>query len=369
MASDPLTVLVLGTGRMAHRHAQALAKIRAAPEVIDGETARLRFGIYGRNKDKLRTLFDETSADFCNDHLDGSIGRFDVDVVDNCLVNRLHFEPLMLAIEEGKHVFTDKPLGATLDESVRLRDAAQAAGVTHGIIQNMRFQAGPAAAKRVLESGELGRVFHARVVFGYFVPRRVTNRPAWFFKRTEAAGGVVHDMMSHFYDLLAWLIGPISSTHALTFDGLAEREDPESGPFTSDVEESCAVNLRFADGAIGQVFASWVRRKHEDVPTIEIDCAQGGLLITANRCRVQRGDGPLFSYDPAAEQPDVLAGWQEIETTPLDPFETQLRTFVRSIVGGAPYSPDWNEAVRTHRWVDAAYESNESGREVAIEDR
>ena len=213
MASDPLTVLVLGTGRMAHRHAQALAKIRAAPDVIDGVTTPLRFGIYGRDKEKLRTLFDETSADFCNDHLDGSIGRFDVDVVDNCLVNRLHFEPLMHAIEEGKHVFTDKPLGGTLDDSVRLRDAAQAAGVTHGIIQNMRFQAGPAAAKQVLESGELGRVFHARVVFGYFVPRRVTNRPAWFFKRAEAEGGVVHDMMSHFYDLLG-VVDRTDSQHA-----------------------------------------------------------------------------------------------------------------------------------------------------------
>ena len=367
MTHDPVTFLVLGTGRMAHRHAGALAKIRAEPEVVKGTAVPIILGIYGRNIDRLKTMADVFSADFMSDHLEGSIDRFDVDVVDNCLVNRLHYKPLMQAVAAGKHVFTDKPLGATLPESEKLAAAALKAGVRHGIIQNMRFQGGPQAAKKLLDTGDLGPVFHARVVFGYNVPALVTNRPPWFFKQEESAGGVVHAMMAHFYALLGWMIGPITSTHCLTFDGIIEREDPDHGPFRSDVEESCAVNLRFENGAIGQVFSSWVRRRHEDIPTIEIDCANGGLLVTANRCWVQRGDGPLFHYDPAAEQDDPLDGWEPVETTPTDPFEVQLRTFVRSVVTGDSYSPDWSEAVRTHRWVEAAYESNESGHETRIE--
>ncbi len=367
MAADPITFLVLGTGRMAHRHAAALAKIRAAPERVDGEPVPVILGVYGRTPARLREMFEEHGADFTSDHLEGSIARYDVDVVDNCLVNRLHHGPLMQAVAAGKHVFTDKPLGATLAESEDLCAAVLASGARHGIVQNMRFQGGPQAAKAILASGELGRVFHARVVFGYYVPARVTNRPPWFFKHEEAAGGVVHDMMAHFYDLLEWLIGPAASTHCLTFDGIAEREDPASGPFRSEVEESCSVNLRFQNGAIGQVFSSWVRRRHEDVPTISIDCEDGGLLITANRCWVQRGGGPLFFYDPAAEQGDPMDGWTPVPTTPRDPFEVQLRAFVRCAATGADYSPDWTEAVRTHRWVEAAYESAASGREVSID--
>ncbi len=367
MAIHPVTFLVLGTGRMANRHAGALNRIRAEPEVEDGAPIPIILGIYGRNLDRLKEMSASYEADFMSDHLEGSIGRFDVDIVDNCLVNRLHHKPLMQAIADGKHVFTDKPLGATLPESEELAAAAVKAGVRHGIIQNMRFQGGPQAAKQLLESGELGRIFHARIIFGYNVPALVTNRPSWFFKRAESAGGVVHDMMAHFYDLLGWLIGPISSTHCLTFDGIAHRHDPQHGPFTSDVEESCAVNLRFANGAIGQVFSSWVRRRHEDIPTIEIDCANGGLLVTANRCWVQHGDGPLFHYDPAAEQGNPLDGWEEVPTMMADPFEVQLRAFVRSVVSGGDYSPDWCDAVRTHRWVEAAYESARSGREASIE--
>jgi len=364
MAREPITFLVLGTGRMAHRHARALAAIQRDPVVVDGQPLPLRFGVYGRSPDKAAALVRDTQADFATDHLEGAIGRYDVDVVDNCLVNRLHYAPLMRAIDQGKHVFNDKPLGVTLDESVRLRDAAVRAGVRHGMIQNMRFQAGPAAAKAALDAGELGRVFHARVVFGYFVPSLVTNRPAWFFRPAEAGGGVVHDMLAHFFDLLGWLIGPIERVHCLTFQGFAEREDPAGGTFASVADDSCAVNVRFAGGAIGQVFSSWIRRKHEDIPTIEIDAERGGLLVTANRAWVQRGDGPLFSYDPAAEQADVMAGWTPLPVTPADPFEVQLRDFVRAIHAGAAYRPDWNDAVRTHRLIEAAYESARTGREV-----
>ena len=89
--------------------------------------------------------------------------------------------------------------------------------------------------------------------------------------------------------------------------------------------------------------------------------------MTANRCWVQHGDGPLFHYNPADEQGNPLDGWDEVPTKMDDPFEVQLRAFVRSVVSGSDYSPDWCDAVRTHRWVEAAYESAHSGREVSIE--
>ena len=73
----------------------------------------------------------------------------DVSVVDNCLSNNLHFGPLMRAIEAGKHVFSEKPLTIELGEAVQLLAAARAAGVQHGVIQNMRFNTGPATRARV----------------------------------------------------------------------------------------------------------------------------------------------------------------------------------------------------------------------------
>ena len=67
---------------MAHRHAAALAKIRAQPEVIDGDAISVRLGVYGRTPERLREVFHAYGANFSSDHLEGSIARFDVDVVD-----------------------------------------------------------------------------------------------------------------------------------------------------------------------------------------------------------------------------------------------------------------------------------------------
>ena len=47
------------------------------------------------------------------------------------------------------------------------------------------------------------------------VPRTVLNRPTWFYKKDEAGGGVVEDMMAHFFDLLRTLVGPIEAVYAV----------------------------------------------------------------------------------------------------------------------------------------------------------
>ena len=66
----------------------------------------------------------------------------------------------------------------------------------------------------MLEGGLVGRIFSANVLFGYMVPQTVLNRPTWFYKKEEAGGGIVEDMMAHFFDLLRTLVGPIEAVYA-----------------------------------------------------------------------------------------------------------------------------------------------------------
>ena len=238
-----------------------------------------------------------------------------LDVVDNCLVNSLHYEPLLAAIHAGKHVFSDKPLTIAVSEAEHLLAEAERAGVAHGIVQNMRFQGGPTVARELLAAGELGRIFHARVTWGYMVPKRVTNRPTWFFKQELAGGGIVHDMMGHFFDLLRHLLepscGPIASVYCATDRGFDEREEPDGTPFPVAVEDTCSVVLRFRSGAIGDVFASWIRRKHEEVPFVEIDGEAGSVAFSFNDLRFQSQERtPSFTYDPTRVQAAFGEGWE-----------------------------------------------------------
>jgi len=292
-------------------------------------------------------------------------------VVDNCLSNHLHYEPLMRAIGSAKHVFSEKPLTIELDEAVRLLQAAETAGVQHGVIQNMRFNPGPRRARGLIEQGLLGRVFSANVLFGYMVPRTVLNRPTWFYKKDEAGGGIVEDMMAHFFDLLRTLIGPIAAVYAVPGTAWRERREPDGTPFSVDVEDLASVSIRFANGAVGNCFASWVRRKHEEVPTFQIDGEDGSLYFTLNRLWSQtQADTPLFRYDARAVQTDTIADWHSVEVERGDPFELQLQLFLEGVAAGrpAPGLPTWDDAVTNQRLIQAAYLSVAERREVAPEE-
>src|SRR4029077_18207798 len=218
-------------GRMASIHLAALAELRDRGLSVDGKAVHVEPAVYGRDPAKVRAVAEQYGLRRTSTSLNELIDASDVDVIDNCLVNAEHYTPLMRAIDSEKHVFTEKPLTIELHDAERLLEAARSAGVQHGVIQNMRFNPGPRKASELLKAGLVGRVFSADVLFGYMVPQTVLNRPTWFYKKEEAGGGVIEDMMAHFFDLLRYLIGPIRAVSATGSIAWAERREPDGTPF------------------------------------------------------------------------------------------------------------------------------------------
>jgi predicted dehydrogenase len=235
----------------------------------------------------------------------------------------------------------------------------------------MRFNAGPRRARRLIEQGLVGRVFSANVLFGYMVPQTVLNRPTWFYKKEEAGGGIVEDMMAHFFDLLRTLVGPIEAIHAVPGTAWQQRREPDGTPFDVKVEDLSSVSIRFTNGAVGNCFASWVRRKHEEVPAFQIDGEDGSLYFSLNRVWSQsHSQTPLFRYDARAIQTDSLEDWESVQVEPRDPFELQLQLFLEGVAAGRPTPglPTWEDAVINQRLIQAAYRSVAERREVRPEE-
>ena len=366
-ASDSLSVAVLGTGRMAAIHLAALADLRDRGLHIDGRRVRVEPAVYGRDPAKVQALAGRYGVRRTSTRLEELLEAPDVQVVDNCLVNAEHFGPLMRAIQAGKHVFTEKPLTIELGEAERLLDAARSAGVQHGVIQNMRFNPGPRKARQLIEQGLVGRIFSADVLFGYMVPQTVVNRPTWFYKKDEAGGGIIEDMMAHFFDLLRYLVGPIKAVSATGTIAWTERREPDGTPFPVEVEDMASVTIRFENGALGNCFASWVRRKHEEVPEFQIDGEDGSLLFSFNKLRAQtQAETPMFTFDARKVQTESVEDWREMDVELRDPFGLQLEQFLAGIVRGQPTTPDWADAVTNQRLIKAAYTSMAERREVEL---
>ena len=364
---DSLTVAVLGTGRMAGIHLAALAELRERGLSVDGRTVRVEPAVYGRDPAKVRAVAEQHGIRRTSTRLDELIDAPDVDVIDNCLVNAEHFAPLMRAINSEKHVFTEKPLTIELHEAERLLQAARSTGVHHGVIQNMRFNPGPRKAKALLDQGLVGRIFSTDVLFGYMVPQTVLNRPTWFYKKAEAGGGVVEDMMAHFFDLLRHLVGPIEAVSATGSIAWPQRREPDGTPFPVEVEDLASVTIRFENGAVGNCFASWVRRKHEEVPEFQIDGEDGSLLFSFNKLRVQtQPETPLFTFDARKVQTESVDDWRQVDLELRDPFGLQIEQFLAGIVRGQSTAPDWSDAVTNQRLIKAAYRSMAERREVRL---
>jgi predicted dehydrogenase len=214
-------------------------------------------------------------------------------------------------------------------------------------------------------------VFSANVLFGYMVPRTVLNRPTWFYKKDESGGGIVEDMMAHFFDLLRTLVGPIEAVYALPGIAWPTRREPDGTPFVVEVEDLASVSIRFQNAAVGNCFASWVRRKHEEVPTFQIDGEDGSLYFSLNRLwSLGQSETPLFRYDARAVQTDSIDDWQSVEVEARDPFELQLQLFLEGVAAGRPTAglPTWEDAVINQRLIQAAYRSVAERREVSPEE-
>lgn len=90
------------------------------------------------------------------------IERDDIDIVDIATPGNTHVEIAVAAAKAGKNVLCEKPLGNTAGEALTMLDAVRDAGVHHGIFFNYRAVPAIALAKKLVDDGLIGKVYHWR---------------------------------------------------------------------------------------------------------------------------------------------------------------------------------------------------------------
>ncbi|MDH7607600.1 MAG: Gfo/Idh/MocA family oxidoreductase [Candidatus Bathyarchaeota archaeon] len=141
----------------------------------------------------------------------------DLDAVIISLPTHLHAECAINAIEEGKHVFLEKPLARNPEEGKEIISAVKKYDVKFMVGYPLRCSHEFVNLKRQLESGVLGEIQSAYAVdigAGPFfhraegtVPRPV---PEWWLNRKFTGGGALMDLGCHMINLLRWYLGEVS---------------------------------------------------------------------------------------------------------------------------------------------------------------
>lgn len=163
-----------------------------------------------------------------------------VDAVAICLPHHLHAPAFIDALEAGKHVICEKPMGVNRDQLTAMKEAAIRArgkGVLSGGIFQHRFSPLVEETARVLDRGELGELTGAELNFLCTRDKKYYRQDPWRGKWETEGGGLLINQAIHTMDLLIQLIGMPRVVEASLF---REKLD------CIEVEDRCDALFRYA---------------------------------------------------------------------------------------------------------------------------
>ena len=242
------------TGRMGYRQhlLRSLLAIRdqGGVRMADGTSLIPEPVLVGRNSERLRAIAARHGLDRWTTSLDEVLSDPGIDVYFDTQVTSARVASLMRAIEAGKHVYTEKPVAESLDEALALARAAQARGITSGVVQDKLFLPGVIKLRRLVGSGFFGRILSVRLEFGYWVfegDGPAAQRPSWNYRK-EDGGGIVLDMFPHWQYVLEVLLGPITSVYARNTTHLPRRWDESGQPYPVTADDAAYAVLELPQG-------------------------------------------------------------------------------------------------------------------------
>ena len=199
--------------------------------------------------------------------LDQMLLRDDIEAVVVATPTNSHAAVIKAAAAAGKHIFTEKPLALTIEGCDEAIAAVEASALKMHVGFMRRFDAAHAAAKEKIETGAIGRPVLFKAV------GRDSWRPTVEYARRENSGGLMMDMGIHDFDAARWLMGSEVVRVYSEGDCLLYPELREAGDI-----DNAVVNLRFANGAIGDVEISRSGLYGYDIRT-EVVGTEGSLMI------------------------------------------------------------------------------------------
>ena len=255
MGSDAVGVGVIGYGWISRAHAHALHTLNH----IDPLPKRVRLvAMAGPRAEPLERAARELGFERWTTSWEELLDDPEVDVVANLLALEGHAEPSIAALERGKPVLCEKPLGVDSAQARTMRDAAAAAGVANAVGFNYRYVPAVALAKQVLDEERLGELRHYRAL--YLQDYQNTGDQ----KRSSGGAGAVLDY-SHLVDMLRFLVGEPSTVAAST------------SSFLTDVDDAYVALFEFAHGLVAALEASRVATGWKGRHRIEVNGSRGSL--------------------------------------------------------------------------------------------
>lgn len=277
-----MKVAVLGLGSIGRRHARCF-RAAGATSIIGMDPT----------PERRAQFIEEIGAEAVASEDEALAVRPDLVVVAS--PNAFHVKQARLAAEAGCALFVEKPLGVALKDAEELADLVRARGVYLHMGSNWKFHPAFKLMKSLIADGAVGRLTGGQAIAGQWLPdwHPYEDYRQMYCARAALGGGAIFD--THEIDYLTWLVGPVEQAVGLK---------AQTGVLEIETEDTAAVILRFAGGALVTLLTDYVQRTPRrryllagDGGTIEWDFHVGEVTV----CR----PGQRFSERHRAHLDDI----------------------------------------------------------------
>jgi predicted dehydrogenase len=302
----------------------------------------------------------------------------DVDLVDICTPNNLHAEVAIAAAEAGKAILCEKPLAMNLKQALAMVKAVKKAKVFNAVSFNYRRVPAVALARKLIEEGRLGRIFHVRAAYlqDWIID---PNFPlVWRLNKNISGSGAHGDLNAHIIDMARFLVGEMTEVVGDAKIFIKERPLPQAAVGLSGkasagkkgkvtVDDAVTFLARFANGAIGTFEATRFAQGHKNGNRIEVNGDKGSLYFHFEDMN------ELQFFDNT--DPKHLQGWRTILATEgvhpyisawwpaghiigyENTFVNQAADVLTELAQKKKHMPDFEDAAKTQAVLDAVLDS------------
>lgn len=363
--SKKLRVGIIGTGWIADAHMASYKKmpdveIVAGADLIPGK-AEAFFKKHGIENVKCYPSHKEL------------IDNEKLDAVSVCTYNCQHAEPTIYALNHGVNVLLEKPFTVTTEEAIEVIKAEKKSGKVLSIGFQPRFDANMKMIKKIVESGELGKIYYIQTGGGR---RRGIPTPfgTSFIEKDKGGIGALGDIGCYSLDMVLNAIGypkPLTvSGYKSDFFGKNPKTYTEEGRPAEyadifGVDDFAAAFVRLDGGIILDFRIAWAMNINTPGDTIILG-TEGGLRIPSTDCWNGTTGGPMTIYKNVAGQQTETVIPLVHDNNPLNLFDRKIRSFLDAVKTGGKAPVPSSQILYNQAIIDGIAKSYAAGKEVEL---
>ena len=363
--SKKLRVGIIGTGWIADAHMASYKKmpdveIVAGADLIPGK-AEAFFKKHGIENVKCYPSHKEL------------IDNEKLDAVSVCTYNCQHAEPTIYALNHGVNVLLEKPFTVTTEEAIKVIKAEKKSGKVLSIGFQPRFDANMKMIKKIVESGELGKIYYIQTGGGR---RRGIPTPfgTSFIEKDKGGIGALGDIGCYSLDMVLNAIGypkPLTvSGYKSDFFGKNPKTYTEDGRPAEyadifGVDDFAAAFVRLDGGIILDFRIAWAMNINTPGDTIILG-TEGGLRIPTTDCWNGTTGGPMTIYKNVAGQQTETVIPLVHDNNPLNLFDRKIRSFLDAVKTGGKAPVPSSQILYNQAIIDGIAKSYAAGKEVEL---